>query len=298
MLVLSLLFIAIIGFLAQTTGLCMVRGVKEAISGKPIFLVSILFSGSFVWIAICIAYSLGHPLTLTTQWPTIMSAIGGFVFGFGAAFNGGCGVSTISRFARGQIMMIATMFGWLTSWLIFAELLIGEAGREYSLSPWVQVGTLVILSGILLIVVFKSEVKTRKLWMSMLGIGLMAGLVFIYEPHWTPSGLLKSIGLSVWNDHYASWPRLERFYLFIFLIFGMVIAAFTTKSFQFESASILVFFKHFVAGTLMGVGAVLAGGGNDSQLLVALPALSLAGLVVILCIVLGIYVGIKIQGKS
>ncbi|MGR5222359.1 YeeE/YedE thiosulfate transporter family protein [Vibrio parahaemolyticus] len=297
MLILSLVFIAIIGFLAQTTGLCLVRGVKEAISGKPVFLISILLSGTFMWLAIGAAHLLGQPVIPTTQFPTLMSALGGLIFGFGAAFNGGCGVSTISRFARGQVMMAATMLGWLASWLLFSELLVGRAAKEYELSLVIHIAALLILSMMLLIVAFKSDANTRKLWFSMLGIGVMAGLVFIYEPHWTPSGLLKSIGLSVWNGHDDSWPRVERFYLFLGLVLGMVVAAVITKSFQFELASVMRLFKHFMAGMLMGVGAVMAGGGNDSQLLVALPALSLAGLVATLCIVIGIFIGVKVQRR-
>ncbi|MEZ9723178.1 YeeE/YedE thiosulfate transporter family protein [Vibrio splendidus] len=295
MLLLSLFFITFIGFLAQTTGLCMVRGVKEAKSGKPVFLVSILLSGSSVWLAIAIAYFLEQPIRLNSNFPTILTALGGFIFGLGAAFNGGCGVSTISRFARGQVMMVATILGWLVSWLLFIDLFTDRAGKAYLISPILHTMILIGLSVVLLVVASKSDTKTRKLWLSMLGIGVMAGLVFIYEPHWTPSGLLKSVGLSVWNG--AAWPRSERFYLFFFLVLGMVIAAFVTKSFRFELVSLIRLTKHFFSGTLMGLGAVMAGGGNDSQLLVALPALSAAGLVATLSIVIGIFIGLKFQRK-
>ncbi|MCW8348394.1 YeeE/YedE family protein [Vibrio sp. ZSDZ65] len=295
MLLLSLLFIAVIGFLAQTTGLCMVRGVKEATGGKPIFLISILLSGAFVWLAVGAAYLLGQPVRLDSYYPTLLSAVGGLIFGLGAAFNGGCGVSTISRFARGKIMMFATMLGWLVSWLLFADLLSGHMVKAYVISPVLHMGILIILSALLLVVAFKSEAKIRKLWLSMLGIGVMAGLVFIYEPHWTPSSLLKSMGLSVWNGHDASWPSAERFYLFLCLVLGMVVAAVMTKSFQFEFSRLSRLFKHFLAGLLMGVGAVMASGGNDSQLLVALPALSAAGMVTTLCMVIGIFIGLKLQ---
>lgn len=297
MLLLSLFFITVIGFLAQTTGLCMVRGVKEATSGKPVFLVSILLSGSSVWLAIAIAYFLEQPIRLNSNFPTILTALGGFIFGLGAAFNGGCGVSTISRFARGQVMMVATILGWLVSWLLFVDLFTDRAGKAYLISPVLHIMILIGLSVVLLVVASKSDTKTRKLWLSMLGIGVMAGLVFIYEPHWTPSGLLKSVGLSVWNGNGAAWPRSERFYLFFFLVLGMAIAAFVTKSFRFEFVSLIQLTKHFFSGTLMGLGAVMAGGGNDSQLLVALPALSAAGLVATLGIVIGIFIGLKFQRK-
>jgi hypothetical protein len=70
----------------------------------------------------------------------------------------------------------------------------------------------------------------------------------------------------------------------------MILAAVITRSFAFESAKFTRMLRHWGAGILMGIGAAVAGGGNDSQLLLSLPALSLAGLLTIVSILLGIYV--------
>ncbi|WP_261314571.1 YeeE/YedE family protein [Vibrio hangzhouensis] len=297
MLILSLVFVATIGFLAQTTGLCMVRGVKEAVSGKPVFLLSILLSGTLVWVAIAISYWFEYPVNYSPSYPTLWAAAGGLIFGMGAAFNGGCGVSTISRFARGQIVMFATVAGWLVAWLALADILKGGAVSSYPMAVSTLLGILIVVSVVLLVLAFRSSTETRNLWLSMLGIGLMAGLVFIYEPHWTPSGLFKSMGLSLWNGQEESWPRVERFYLFAFLVIGMVVAALVTSSFKFESTSVPQVGKHFAAGIMMGIGAVMAGGGNDTQLLVSLPSLSLAGLVTTFSIVVGIWGVVSFQVK-
>tara|TARA_R110001583_G_scaffold154593_1_gene306285 strand:- start:1231 stop:1395 length:165 start_codon:yes stop_codon:yes gene_type:complete len=47
----------------------------------------------------------------------------------------------------------------------------------------------------------------------------------------------------------------------------------------------------------MGVGASLAHGGNDTQLLLALPALTPAGFTAILSMVAGIWIGLHVRGK-
>ncbi len=47
----------------------------------------------------------------------------------------------------------------------------------------------------------------------MLGIGLMAGFVFLYEPHWTPSGLLKSMGTSLWHGRAEDWAKQRALYI-------------------------------------------------------------------------------------
>ncbi|XAW90344.1 YeeE/YedE thiosulfate transporter family protein [Vibrio sp. CDRSL-10 TSBA] len=120
---LSVVSIFALGYLAQTTGLCMVRGVKQAILGQPNFLIAILFSGSLTWIAIELSGDTLADGRLEAYWPSIYSFIGGVLFGVGASLNGGCGVSTVSRFARGDLVMSSTILGWLVGWIIFLPLL-------------------------------------------------------------------------------------------------------------------------------------------------------------------------------
>jgi hypothetical protein len=54
---------------------------------------------------------------------------------------------------------------------------------------------------------------------------------------------------------------------------------------------------HLLAGTLMGIGASLAMGGNDSQLLLALPTFSLAGILAVAGIVVGLFIGLDIRKR-
>jgi hypothetical protein len=50
-----------------------------------------------------------------------------------------------------------------------------------------------------------------------------------------------------------------------------------------------------MAGACMGIGASLALGGNDSQLLLALPTLSPGGMTAILGMLIGIWSGLYIR---
>ena len=75
----------------------MVRGVNEAASGRPLFLLAILFSGSFSWVSIFIAHLMELPTPFISYHVTALALAGGLLFGLGAAFNNGCGVSTISK---------------------------------------------------------------------------------------------------------------------------------------------------------------------------------------------------------
>lgn len=78
------------------------------------------------------------------------------------------------------------------------------------------------------------------------------------------------------------------------LLAGKVLAAVKTGSFTLTFSGGLKYIRHLLAAMLMGVGAVTAGGGNDSQLLLALPALSVAGVTTIISMLIGIYVGRKL----
>ncbi len=293
--ILALLCIFLVGYLAQATGLCMVRGVKEAASGSPMLIVAIVFSGSLAWVFMALGSAVEGRALSSAFWPSLFSLFGGFLFGIGAAINSGCGVSTVSRLARGEVVMLATIIGWFIAWLLFAPVLPTELkGSRLVLSDFSRYAFLGIISFIIVVSCYFMNAINRKLWFSMLGIGLMAGFVFLYEPHWTPSGLLKSMGTSLWHGKAEDWPSSERFILMISLLVGMVSAALFTGSFSLRLSSIRRLGKHLVAGVLMGFGAVMAGGGNDTQLLVAMPVLSLAGVFSVLSIIVGIYTGVKL----
>lgn len=295
---LSVVSIFALGYLAQTTGLCMVRGVKQAIDGKPMFLISILFSGSLAWVSMGAGEWIPTKGGVDAYWPSIYSFTGGLLFGVGASFNGGCGVSTVSRFARGELVMGTTVLGWLVGWILFLPLLsFPEARSEMDLLNGYQYLVLIPLTLLLGVVIFRMPKGKQRLWLSMLGIGLMAGFVFVTEPHWTPSSLLKSISMSVWYQDESVWPELSRFILIAALLIGMVTAALITKSFELRWFKLTGVVKHLCAGVLMGCGAVMANGGNDTQLLVAMPALSLAGYASVASIIAGIYVGLRVSSR-
>ncbi|MFC0173927.1 YeeE/YedE thiosulfate transporter family protein [Vibrio comitans] len=291
MLYLSLVMIGILGYLAQTTGLCMVRGVKKVRSGSPMFLIAIIFSGTLSWLSIGLIYVYTEQNLFTAYLPSWHFAVGGFLFGLGAAFNQGCGVSTISRLARGQLVMLATIAGWIIAWIAFSTWMVDVKPSRYEMPVMMQYGSLIIGSILLSILVFRLDKTSRTLWLSMLSIGFMGGCIFVFEPHWTPSGLLKDVSFYVWSNGEHLWPSLERFMLIACLVLGMLLAAIATRSFHLEMAGAKRYFWHLGSGCLMGFGAVLAGRGNDTQLLVALPALSPAGAIAVSSIIAGIFAG-------
>ncbi|MGB2078529.1 MAG: hypothetical protein ACPHV3_02010 [Vibrio sp.] len=119
--IISVILVTTIGYLAQRVGLCMVRGVEQAASGRPSFLLAILCSGAFAWVAMLLLQYTSMQAHFGAYQATFYSFAGGFLFGMGAAFNHGCGVSTIGRLVRGESIMLATVMGWFIGWLIFSD---------------------------------------------------------------------------------------------------------------------------------------------------------------------------------
>lgn len=291
--ILSLILIFSLGYKAQRIGLCMVRGVEQATRGNFSFILAILFSGAFAWIAMLILQFNQTSVHFGTYQASIYSILGGFLFGLGAAFNQGCGVSTISRLVKGHSSMIATVLGWFIGWILLSDYAQSIPHQKLSFDLTHQTFLLMGFSIILLGLILKFDKSNRQLWFDLFIIGFMASLIFLYEPKWTPSGLLKDVSLSIWKMDDTTWPQITRFILILFLMLGMFIAAVRQGDLKPRRYSLFRYLGHLAAGTLMGIGAVLAGGGNDAQLLIALPSLSPAGFASIFFMISGIFIGLK-----
>jgi hypothetical protein len=275
----------------------MVRGVKEWRSGKPEFLIAILFSGAFAWVATLYSSYFGVPQQLRTYDVNVWFAIGGIIFGFGTSFNNGCGVSTLSKLSRGDSKMIFTIIGWLIGWTILAVLSPPTDHHKLVISSDVTISVLVTLSIALVVWAFLGNKERKKIWFTMMSIGLIAGFVFLFDPKWPPSGLLYKVSHALASSDNALWPPKESYFLFLALLLGMFSAAWHTKKFEMIKSNWQQWSLHIIAGTFMGVGASLALGGNDSQLLLALPTFSPGGIVAVIGMVLGIWTGLFIRER-
>jgi hypothetical protein len=286
-----------LGFLAQFTGLCMVRGVNEWKNGNRSFLLAILSSGVLAWVAVVTAFLLDLPLQFRVYEPSFLFAIGGLLFGLGAAFNQGCGVSTLTRFSRGELALGATVLGWLVGWTILAIWRPEVSIKALPLPTNVTYGLLIVLSVCIAIWVLIGTSERKKTWLGMMGVGLLAGFIFLYQPKWPPSGLLHDLSRAILDKNDSLWPDLERYVLFVVLLLGMMFSAWKAKRFKLTLPGIKSWSTHLLSGILMGIGASLCMGGNDSQLLLALPTFSIAGIISISCMILGLFIGLDIRSK-
>jgi uncharacterized membrane protein YedE/YeeE len=298
LLTMALLCICLLGYLAQSTGLCMVRGVKEWKAGNREFLLAVLFSGAWAWVAILVSQQLNIQLQFLTFEASFWFLFGGIIFGLGTALNQGCGVSTLGKLTRGDIKMLPTIVGWVIGWSLLGGWRPFSSASPSPVPETTVFILLVIMSLAITIWAALGNSERKKLWFSMMGVGLLAGFLYLYEPNWPPSGLLNQLSGALINESTSSWPSIEQISLFMLLLIGMFIAAWHNNKINVQLPNIRQWIIHLLAGILMGVGASLAQGGNDAQLLLALPAFSPGGLGAVIGILFGIWLGLYIRKKA
>lgn len=288
--VFALTIAAVIGYTAQVTGLCMVRGVSDWIRGRRLRLTAILMAG--FWIYLFTPLLDYHEYSFLAVYPFHWSIpLGGFVFGVGAAINGACSISTATRLSSGDLRMVLTMLGWLAGWvlLIIADMEPDLRRTTYQLGllPWFAVGALVLAS---ILVYWKFHDRWR-MWNGIMLVGIFAGALFLYEPAWSPSDFVRDGGLNLMTGT-SSPPSLSRALILVAMLLGMTVGAWRFGRFRWVLPGGGEIGKHVGSGLLMGIGSALALGGNDFQLLLALPALSPASLSALAGMLAGIWLGV------
>jgi len=290
--VVVLLFGGVIGFAAQVTGLCLVRGVSDWSRGQRLRLLAILSSGFWIYFYMPLAHldlATLHLAGYGFHWAFL---VGGVIFGLGAALNGACSVSTATRLSSGDISMVFTIAGWLLGWLLFdyvdVQLSYSVQDFDNTWLPWVATAGLIAAC----VAVYWRNQQAWPLWGGIMLVGVLAGAVFLYQPAWSPSDFVRDTGLAIVRRDTAILPGIDRLGILIAMLMGMALGAWRHQRFRWVWPDLHSMSKHLGSGVLMGLGSTLALGGNDFQLLLALPAASSAGFLATLGMLLGIRLGL------
>jgi uncharacterized protein len=263
-------------------------------AGKPTLLLALLSCGVGVWLFIPVAALAGINIPYTRYDWHIVFALGGLIFGLGTSANGGCSISTLSRLARGDWHMMATMFGWVVGWYVW----ILWAGPVAHVIEQGAVSNATIVFAVWFVIVFwsiKHPPESRRLWFAIMAVGLLAGAMFLLEPHWAPSYLVQHLAGTALQGGIVMGPRETQYWVFLGLLAGMLIAALVTRRFVCQRIHIHKLVLHLTAGIAMGVGACMAMGGNDTHVLFGLPAASPAALLAVVGMLVGSYLGLVIR---
>lgn len=292
---LSLTFAMLIGFAAHRASLCTVRAVAEMMSSGTGWMLASFLKAAAWAAAIAGTLLLLYPVAAVPaleRTPHAVALAGGFVFGIGAAVNGGCSLSTLQRLADGDLSMLGTLAAFVVGVLAANGLgaYLGDGTLRHVLSFWLSGHTLVLPLLFLLWLWVLAE--TIRLWRTSIALaglrerlvapayrlssaaallGIAAGLLYSVQGAWSYTNFLRAEAVS-WQGA-APAPSALHALLVIAMLAGMLASSRQRRSFALSNH-----WRHWprrvAGGLLMGIGGALVPGGNDTLLLAAIPAAS------------------------
>ncbi len=289
------LLAALLGFTAHNAGICAVKAVSEVITTRRGHMLT-SFGKAALWILTAmmvlmwLAPGRSSPTLLA---PNLGSIVGAFLFGIGAALNGGCAISTVTRLGNGELRMLLTLTGVILAiaaidggLLPLPAIAPSQVLRPFVITTWGLMLTVCLLLG-------WAVWETINLWRRRdPACGMIEGLL---HRRWRLSLAaavigLANVGIALAAGHWAytstlrdligsriagrMGPSLLQMALFLALMMGVVCSALLRRSYILRCKPKPDWLRNLAGGMLMGVGIVMVPGGNDGLLLDAIPSLS------------------------
>jgi uncharacterized membrane protein YedE/YeeE len=305
----SLPLAVLLGFVVHRASVCSVRTVAEIFSTRKAHMLAATLKTVLWVIAVSMPILLSVPGTAAPHRNyaiTVEAITGGFLFGVGAAINGGCAFSTLGYLASGNLWMLTTVFGFCMGVAgLFIMVPIIEPGQGLSSLPLRAPNllnlTILALSWIFLcweiIRLWKTRAKDRswkqrilsrhyRLSTAALLLGFSGGVLYALHDSWTYTNALKREVQSLWLP--IEKPEIISLFLFLSVFSGMLLSAWQRGNWRVQWHLVKTWPRHLIGGALMGAGAVLIPGGNDTLMFKSLPGLSPHAIPAIVALVFGI----------
>lgn len=284
----------VLGFAAHRVSLCTVKAVAEVMTARKLFVLA-SFIKIAIWVVALSVLALavfGVP-TPVVHWPlTGFSIIGGLLFGVGAAVNGGCTFSTLTRLGDGDLSLAATVAGWLAGAWIEKTVFAGHSPtpslvNPYNAisSPWLILAAAAACAWLVwqVIVIIRPFPRRASLLRAVLAPNykLSAAAALI-----AGANLLLYDNLGAWSftsvvlstaepGKFPTTASLPLHWLVLAATFsGMIASSLLRKSFAYSRPSAKRLAVHTAGGIAMGFGAAMIPGGNDSLILYGVGFLS------------------------
>lgn len=301
----------LIGFAAHRASLCNVRAVAELMTAGTMHMLwsllqAMLWAATLTGVLVLVFGLTPQPAWERTPLPWALA--GGLLFGMGAALNGGCSLSTLTRLADGDLGMLVALGGFLAGvgtwmgvraagWPTGLAPVVTPWSRWPQLAPWLLV---LLLAWALhrAQMLWRLDRGDRRLTAALLApsyhlsasaalLGLAAGLLYATQGAWSYTNYLRTKVLNSLDA--APAPSAWHGMLALGLLAGMIASALQRGSFRWRRpGDASIWLRHAVGGALMGSGAAMVPGGNDTLLLGSLPMMTAAALLSYLSMLAGI----------
>ncbi len=295
----------VMGFLVPRSTTCAVAAVTEVLERKRAwrfggFALASLSAMVVLW---PISWFTALPIHFAPSiTPSSMIALGGLLFGAGAALNGACVFGTLTKIVSGDTSYLFVLPGlWL------GALVLGLTG--FSVQPHILAtstlaspsillrvlwgGALSVLA--LLLWLFLRNGKGNKAW-AMAAIGVIGGLLYTIHPAWNYSVAIHDFAQAI-----VSAPQHMADGLLPWLVgaacLGGVTSTLAAGTFKLKLPSLRGSAGAMLGGFLMAFGLVMIPGGNDGLILFLLPNLIGSGALAYVAMNVGI-LGTLLLGRA
>ena len=255
----------VLGFALNQGSICTVIATRELISEKRPARFIVLVEGA-VWAALAYAILNASP-TMQQGWlPLGYLAPAAILFGLGTYLNSACVFGSVGHFGNGEFDFGFAFLGILA--VFYAEYLFDLVPDQPPTSASLPVGPALLALALLavlalrLVVSQKSQSNFIRLTLSMGAIGITFTLVAIFEPGFSITAPVGSI---------VSIPVAGAVISVCMFGGSLVSARFSKRRFKLKWPTAKTAARRTLAGILMGLGALLIPGGNDTLLLIGFP---------------------------
>lgn len=300
--VVALLACAVLGFVIQRGGTCMVAAVDEFWTTRRFGLGrSLIETALWVTLLAGVAALIGLSVPASPRVePGSAAALGGVLLGIGAWLNGACALGTLAKIGSGQWAFFVTLGGIIAG--IEASARVGMMSLPgLSMQAMPSVSTMISFSGVLLVAFHWRSLlgltasddrhPQQSLKWATVAIGICITIIALSVGSWSYTGALHAI--------FRDGPLSHSFDLAMMtaILGGAIVGGSLSKtmSMQEEGGGLLDYARHLGGGILMGLGGGLVPGGNDQLILFNAPmfepfawlALTTMTLTILACLVVG-----------
>jgi uncharacterized membrane protein YedE/YeeE len=318
-----------LGFVFQRGRFCVTSAFRDLYIAKDNrMFISFLIAITIQSIGLFTLAALNLAKIPTDAFPWLGVIVGGFIFGLGMVYAGGCAAGTYYRAAEGLIGSIVALITYMFSAAVMKfgplskvttdVLSVGYAKttiyQTLGLSPWVFIILLAVITGLLVWRELKKEKNIlipqltsqrkglahllfEKRWHPF-ATGILVGLIALVAwPLSLATGRIGGLGITTPSANLVLFLVAGNTTVFnwpVFLVIGILIGAFIAAKlsgeFRFRVPDATTMVHSLVGGVFMGVGASLAGGCSIGNGLVASAYLSWQGWISIPAMIFGTWV--------
>ena len=277
----SVLLALLMGFAVQRGGTCLVAALEEAVNKghwarfRALLETSLWVLGGFVLLRAFDRLPM-VPMGYSLHWH---AALGGALLGIGAFINGGCAFGVVARIGSGQWAWLATPPGFLAGFALAGRSQAMTSAMPVAIPDWLQQVPIGLVPLIIAALVARlgwlawnrhNGSANASIWSphhATIVLGVAFLLLFVCVGAWAYTDILAELGTGRFMELGLRGVLLPVMFA------GALLGGWTAGLWEHRWPTPWALLKCFCGGVMMGLGATLVPGGNDSLILFGMPLL-------------------------